>query len=551
MDNLPNWENWLKNLELKLHPDAFKQYFGEIRPIGLDQDVLRVEVPVDSDFAVMNQYYTGLSSLAWKEVSGNLVRVEFLPASPFSRANTSDSSHGQVPARVTAVVADQQFSELSPGTEVGLSSAQAAYPDSSSSKVSFPQSNQTEKANAASPHSPHTAGSFPRNNTAAPHAHASAHAHLRQSIAQEPKSDRRIQRSFSDLPGIYLNDEYTFDTFVVGSNTEFAHAAAMSVAQNVDTNRYNPLLIYGGSGLGKTHLVQAIGHYYLKNFPQKTVHYIDANSFKREYVSSLMKKNENSQNGKSILDEMSDYYRNKVDLLLMDDIQDLSNQTETQNAFFHIFNSLHQSGKQIVLTSDCPPSEVEMLEDRLISRFEWGLTVDVQTPSIETREAILKDKALRHKIEVSDEIITFIATSIDRDVRSLEQVIKQLMFKSTHLRSEIDLELCKEVLANVNKGNIKKIKLEDVLKMVSDYFEIDQSQILSSSRGTKEVAQARQVAMFLYKEASKNSLKSIGQAFSNRDHATVIYAIRKIQETMDVDPIFAKSIESLKHKLLS
>lgn len=475
MDNMPNWEKWLKNLESKLHPDTFQQYFGSVKMIGVGQGVLRIEVPMDSDFTVMNQFYSGLSSLAWKEVTDELVRVEFLPGSP--------------------------------------------------SHIATPQ---------------------PQEPAPAP---LSQFKHVEATPKRAPQ--KRIQRSFSDLPGIYLNDEYTFDTYVVGGNSEFANAAALSVAQNVETNRYNPLLIYGGSGLGKTHLIQAIGHYYLEHFPDKTVHYIDANSFKREYVSSLMKKNDRSNSGKSILEEMSDYYRNKVDLLLMDDIQDLSNQTETQNAFFHIFNSLHQSGKQIVLTSDCPPSEVEMLEDRLISRFEWGLTVDVQMPSIETREAILKDKAIRHKIEVPDDLITYIAESIDKDVRSLEQVIKQLMFRSTHSRSEITMELCQEVLANVNKSSIKKVRLEDVLKLVSDFFEIDKSLILAGSRGTKEVAQARQVAMYLFKEASKSSLKSIGQAFNNRDHATVIHAIRRVQETMDVDPMFTKSVESLRQKLQS
>lgn len=509
MDITPNWEKWLKNLELKLHPDTFKQYFSEVKPIGFAGGIVRVEVPLEADFTTMNQYYSGLSSLAWKEVQGELVRFEFLPASPFSQTSTQAQTNESK---------EVQFSELSPATPA------------------------SPARNHSSSHSAHSANS---------HQSARAPQSARVSQMAQATPTKKIQRSFSDLPGIYLNEEYTFDTFVVGGNSEFANAAALSVAQNVETNQYNPLLIYGGSGLGKTHLIQAIGHYYLENFPEKTVHYIDANSFKREYVSSLMKKNDKAPSGKSILEEMSDYYRNTVDLLLMDDIQDLSNQTETQNAFFHIFNSLHQAGKQIVLTSDCAPSEVEMLEDRLISRFEWGLTVDVQLPSIETREAILKDKAIRHKIEVSDELITFIAESIDKDVRSLEQVIKQLMFRSTHSRSEITFELCKEVLANVNKSSIKKIRLEDVIKLVSDFFEVDQHLLLANSRGTKEVAQARQVAMYLYKEASKASLKSVGQSFSNRDHATVIYAIRRVEETIDVDPIFAKSIVSLRQKLMS
>lgn len=511
MDITPNWEKWLKNLESKLHPDTFKQYFSEVKPIGYAGGIVRVEVPLEADFTTMNQYYSGLSSLAWKEVQGELVRFEFLPASPFSQPQGQSQSAPQ----------EAQFSELSPATPTtSIPPTPRVAPQTSSQTA---RSYQPEKASQP----------------------------LRMPHVAQAKPTKKIQRSFSDLPGIYLNEEYTFDTFVVGGNSEFANAAALSVAQNIETNQYNPLLIYGGSGLGKTHLIQAIGHYYLENFPEKTVHYIDANSFKREYVSSLMKKNDKAPSGKSILEEMSDYYRNTVDLLLMDDIQDLSNQTETQNAFFHIFNSLHQAGKQIVLTSDCAPSEVELLEDRLISRFEWGLTVDVQLPSIETREAILKDKAIRHKIEVPDELITFIAESIDKDVRSLEQVIKQLMFRSTHSRSEITFELCKEVLANVNKSSIKKIRLEDVIKLVSDFFEVDQHLLLANSRGTKEVAQARQVAMYLYKEASKASLKSVGQSFSNRDHATVIYAIRRVEETIDVDPIFAKSIVSLRQKLMS
>ncbi len=503
MDTFPNWDIWLEKLKEKLHPDTFREHFSTIQPLGLNSDVLRVGVPFDADFSTLNQFYSSISALAWKEVTGDLIRIEFLPSEIISESNPIR------PSKLQSIHSSQvnQFNN-------GLSSLQN---NGQQGRIEQSKHRQKQPINDA---------------------------------ALLPIKRKVIQKSFSDMPGIYLNDDYSFNSFVEGGNSEFAYAAAKAVAETPENNIYNPLLIYGGSGLGKTHLIQAIGNYYIEQYPGKTVHYITANDFKREFVSSMMKKNDSANHGKSILEEMSDYYRNEVDLLLIDDIQELSNQTETQNAFFHIFNSLHQSGKQIVLTSDCPPSGVIGLEERLISRFEWGLTVDVQLPSIETREAILKDKANRNKIDVSDEIITFIAENVDKDIRSLESVIKQLMLRTTHSRREISMDLCREALIHVNQSNAKKIHFDDVIRVIANFFEVDQEKIMAQGRGTKEVAQARQVTMYLWRDLSSESLKTIGKKIGSRDHATVVHAIRKVQETIDVDSVFVFSFENLKSKLL-
>jgi chromosomal replication initiator protein len=349
------------------------------------------------------------------------------------------------------------------------------------------------------------------------------------------------QPSFTAFPGIALSDEYRFTNFVVGKNSQFAYSAAYAVAQAPGKTKFNPLLIYGGSGLGKTHLIQAIGNFVKQQNHEKHVRYITSDDFMREYVESL--KNDR-------ISELSMFYRNKVDLLLMDDLQFLSGRNETQNEFFHIFNALHQAGKQIVLTSDHPPSEVKGLEERLISRFQWGLCVDIQPPDVETREAILRKKADALKLDdISDDVIKFLASSIDGNVRLLEGAVRKLLLQASIRNSEIDIEMAREIVVSLGTTIRKRINLDDIISVVAEYFSVDDDKILEGGRGTKEVAQARQVAMFLMKELSNLSLKSVGRRFGDRDHSTVVHAIKTVQKLMESDTTFKRTIESLKHKI--
>ncbi len=346
---------------------------------------------------------------------------------------------------------------------------------------------------------------------------------------------------FSNMPVIDLNFNYTFDEFVVGSNSQFAYSAALAVAKDPGGTKFNPLLIYGGVGLGKTHLMQAIGNYAVAQNLGKKVRYVTSEAFYREFVESIQHNR---------INELSNYYRNEVDILLMDDVQFLSGKDRTQEEFFHIFNSLHQSRKQIVLTSDAPPGDLKGLEDRLVSRFQWGLFVDIQPPDRETREAILNHKALALNLDISPEIIAYLAEAIDSNIRILEGAIRQLLLQASIKHSDITMELAKEIVNRTGLNRpAKKITAEDITTVVANYFVVEVDRIIEQGRGTKEVAQARQLAMFIMKELTSASLKSIGQRFGGRDHSTVVHAIKTIEKAMEKDGSFKKSVDAILGKL--
>jgi chromosomal replication initiator protein len=346
---------------------------------------------------------------------------------------------------------------------------------------------------------------------------------------------------FSNMPVIDLNFNYTFEEFVVGSNSQFAYSAAQAVAKDPGGTKFNPLLIYGGVGLGKTHLMQAIGNYAVAQNLGKKVRYVTSEAFYREFVESIQHNR---------INELSNYYRHEVDILLMDDVQFLSGKDRTQEEFFHIFNSLHQSRKQIVLTSDAPPGDLKGLEDRLVSRFQWGLFVDIQPPDRETREAILNHKALALNLDISPEIIAYLAEAIDSNIRILEGAIRQLLLQASIKHSDITMELAKEIVNRTGLNRpAKKITAEDITTVVANYFVVEVDRIIEQGRGTKEVAQARQLAMFIMKELTSASLKSIGQRFGGRDHSTVVHAIKTIEKAMEKDGSFKKSVDAILGKL--
>jgi chromosomal replication initiator protein len=365
-----------------------------------------------------------------------------------------------------------------------------------------------------------------------------ARIHFRRMPAVPAQS--HANASFSMMPNIDLNPNYTFEEFVVGSNSQFAYSAAQAVAKDPGGTKFNPLLIYGGVGLGKTHLLQAIGNYVAAE-SRKKVRYVTSEAFYREFVESIQHNR---------INELSNYYRNEVDLLLMDDVQFMSGKDRTQEEFFHIFNSLHQSRKQIVLTSDAPPGELKGLEDRLVSRFQWGLFVDIQLPDRETREAILRKKARVLNLDISEEIISFLAESIDSNIRILEGAIRQLLLQASIKHSDITLDLAREIVnrTGVNRP-ARKITPEDITTVVANYFLVEVDKIIEQGRGTKEVAQARQLAMFLMKELTSASLKTIGQRFGGRDHSTVVHAIKTIEKAMERDGSFKKSVDAIYGKL--
>ncbi|MBS3937799.1 MAG: chromosomal replication initiator protein DnaA [Peptococcaceae bacterium] len=339
-----------------------------------------------------------------------------------------------------------------------------------------------------------------------------------------------------DMP--LLTPRYTFDNFVIGESNRYAHAASLAVAEAPAT-AYNPLFIYGGVGLGKTHLMHAIGHYVLQNFPRMKVVYISCEKFTNEFISSI-------QQRKTV--EFRSKYRS-VDLLLVDDIQFLAGKEQTQEEFFHTFNALHEASKQIIFSSDRPPKEIATLEDRLRSRFEWGLITDIQPPDFETRVAILRQKAESENFRIPLELTSYLAGRINSNIRELEGGLIRIMAYVSFSKKTITRELIDEVLRNLfPEEKTKVIKISDIQKVIAAHFGIKVEE-LSAKKRTRNISLPRQIAMYLARKNTDASLPRIGAEFGGRDHTTVIHACDKISTDMVNDPTFAAIIREIELKL--
>jgi chromosomal replication initiator protein len=318
-----------------------------------------------------------------------------------------------------------------------------------------------------------------------------------------------------------LNSKYSFDNFVIGQSNRFAHAAAVAVAE-APAKAYNPLFIYGDSGLGKTHLLHAIGHYAMSLYPGIRVRYVSSEEFTNDFINSIANNRGSSFQAR---------YRN-IDILLIDDIQFLQRAVETQEAFFHTFNTLHDHNKQVVITSDLPPKHLTGFEDRMRSRFEWGLITDVQVPDLETRIAILRKKAQSEKILVPDDILEFMASKVSSNIRELEGTLIRVTAFASLNRTPVDMPLVQTVLKDlITLDDDNVIAPTDIITNTAEYFKLSVDDLYGSSR-SQAVATARQIAMYLCRELTNLSLPKIGQLFGGRDHTTVMYANKKISELM-------------------
>ena len=309
-----------------------------------------------------------------------------------------------------------------------------------------------------------------------------------------------------------LNPKYTFDSFVIGASNRFAHAASLAVAE-LPADAYNPLFLYGGVGLGKTHLMHAIGHYIHDNNPNAKLLYITSEKFTTMLIDAI---------GKKTNQEFREQMRT-VDVLMVDDIQFISGKTATQEEFFHTFNELHSNGKQIIISSDRPPKDIPTLEERLRSRFEWGLIADIQKPDYETRIAILRKKADLEHISVDDEVLHYIAEKTESNIRELEGALTSVNAKANLIKQPLTIDLAREVLENVSAGERKPVTPEALIKKVAAFYQVSEADIISARRN-REVAKARQVAMYLIREINHLSTTRIGELFGGRDHSTVMYA---------------------------
>lgn len=334
-----------------------------------------------------------------------------------------------------------------------------------------------------------------------------------------------------------LNPRYTFENFIIGSNNRFAHAAAVAVYENPGT-KYNPLFIYGGVGLGKTHLMQAIGNEMYKNNPNIKIIYCTGELFANEVISAIM----NNQN-----ESFRKKYRN-IDLLLIDDIQFLAGKDKCQEEFFHTFNTLFESGKQIVLTSEKPPKEIALLEDRLKTRFEMGLSVDIQTPDYETRLAILRKKAEQERYIINDDILVKIATKVKSNIRELEGVFNKLVAYTSFTNSELTDDVVENTIESILVKNTKVITSKLIMQVVCKFFNIKVSDIVSDKR-SNSVAFPRQIAMYLCREIANLSFPAIGRDFGGRDHSTVLHAYSKIKDEYEKNPETKDLIDDIKKTL--
>jgi chromosomal replication initiator protein len=363
-----------------------------------------------------------------------------------------------------------------------------------------------------------------------------------------PRSDRPSAIRPSDRPGTYsratltaiLNPKHTFPNFVVGPSNELAHAAALASAGG-GGRRYNPLFIAGGTGLGKTHLMHAIAHKVLGERPQARVVYVSAEHFTNEFIEAL-------QHHK--MDEFRARYRTQCDLLLVDDIQFLAGREQTQEEFFHTFNALHDADKPIVVTSDKYPQQLQRMPDRLVSRFTSGLVADVQVPQLETRVAIVRKKAQLEGIPLTDEIAVLLAQSVQSNVRELEGALIRLAAKSSLTGRPIDEEFARSEMAIVTPRRADMMSVEDIQRAVCHHFRLSNSELLSKDRH-KSVAFARQVAMYLCRQRLKCSFPELGRAFGNRDHTTVMSAVRRVEQLRQKDPQVNAHLEAIEQRLAS
>ncbi|MAG18752.1 MAG: chromosomal replication initiator protein DnaA [Flavobacteriaceae bacterium] len=372
-----------------------------------------------------------------------------------------------------------------------------------------------------------------------------------QSAVNAQKVDAPLQTYSSELknpfviPGIrnlqiesQLNPNYNFENFLEGDSNRLARSAGLAVSNKPGGTSFNPLMIFGGVGLGKTHLAHAIGVQIKNKYPDKTVLYISAEKFTQQYIESVKK---NSRN------DFIHFYQ-VIDILIIDDVQFFSGKTGTQDVFFHIFNHLHQNGKQVIITSDKPPVDMQDIEQRLLSRFKWGLSAELQIPDLETRISILKNKLFRDGVTIDYNIVEYVAKNIKTNVRELEGAIISLIAQSSFNKVDIDLNLTKEIVNKFVKNTKREVSIDYIQKVVSEYFQMDVATLQSKTR-KRHIVQARQLAMYFAKKYTKASLASIGSQIGKRDHATVLHACKTVDNLSFTDKQFRKYVEDLNQKL--
>lgn len=444
------WKECLKSIKESVTLMTFNTWFLPIKPLGLDNSTLKVQLPSQFFWEWIDEHYNTLINKTIHDVLGPNAKLAYIIAEDSEKETEPDSFH------------------------------------------------QIKTGNS-----------------------------LKKEV------DKTVQRFES-----FLNSRYTFDNFIKGEGNQLARAAAGAISDNPGGTSFNPLFVYGGVGLGKTHLVQAIGNKILESYPEKKVIYLSSDIFTVEFVEAIQSNKVN---------DFSNFYR-KMDVLIIDDIQFLIGKEKTQDLFFHIFNTLHQSRKQIILTSDKPPKDLKGLDERLISRFQWGLSADIQPPDFETRIAILKKKSEDYGMLLPGDILEYIATNIVSNIRELEGCLIKLLANASLSSKNIDIVLARKTVKEIATDRKFNITIENITSLVCEFLKVDENKIRDKTR-KKEIVLARQIAMFLSKELTKSSLKTIGLHFGGRDHSTVIHSCNTIETSLQKDNSLKETVDKIKGQI--
>ncbi|KAA9338323.1 chromosomal replication initiator protein DnaA [Hymenobacter busanensis] len=505
------WANCLHVIRANVGEQSFRTWFEPIVPVALQGALLIIQVPSQFFYEWLEEHYVDVLKKAIVQELGPDGQLEY------------------------SIVVDQGNEQSRPRT-VNLPAARAASQRPPANTPTAAQvrpmgSNQNPAVSAF-------AGNGSVTNNAARQAanvQAAAAALAPPPPLRNPFEARSVaDRSYLDSQ---LNQNYSFNNYIEGSCNRLARSAGFAVANKPGTTSFNPLMIYGGVGLGKTHLVQAIGNHIKEHAPGKFVLYVSAEKFTNQFIESL--RNNSVQ-------DFGNFYL-LVDILILDDVQFLAGKDRTQEMFFHVFNHLHQAGKQVIMTSDVPPRELKGFEERLLSRFKWGLTADLQSPDFETRVAIIQNKMMADGIDIPPQVVEYLAYSVETNVRELEGVLISLIAQSSLTRREVDLEMAKQALRHIIEDVEAEVNLDFIQKTVAEHFSIPVDLLKAKTR-KKEVVTARQVAMYFAKEHTNHSLKSIGYHFGGRDHSTVIHSVQTVSDLIDSDKTFRATIQELRKK---
>jgi chromosomal replication initiator protein len=501
-------------------PASFEQWFSGVQYDGMTDGVVSLRARDEFVREWVDQHFLPTLVDFLRSQTGWSIQIAWCVGGDLDRPVALGNGHPALPVRPRAMMPDRPIPPRPTDDRIADAEAHAQGLDGASGPPS--ESPRSQRLGTHATHATHA-----QNGTNGSGGHGYAGGINGNAKASQPP------------PAIEgLNAKYTFGNFVVGPSNQLAHAAAIAAAGGGGP-RHNPLFLCGGTGLGKTHLVHAVAHRFRTERPSSRILYVSAEKFVNEFVQSL-------QEGR--MNEFRARYRERCDLLLVDDIQFLASKTQTQEEFFHAFNALHQADKQIIVTSDKYPQQLEKMEERLVSRFSWGLVADIQGPELETRVAILRKKAQLEQIELADEVVLFLAQTIRSNVRELEGTLIRLAAKSSLLGRSIDIEFARQELALTSNPRASEAGVDDIQRVVCHHFKLRTSDLLSKDRH-KSIAFARHVAMYLCKQRLKCSFPELGRAFGNRDHTTVMSAVRKVEALRTSDPEVRAHLEALERKL--